>query len=76
MRYRIVLRETFFQGSSTVCRALCSEHTHMRGLLIAKDDRPCGIGSRFPRALLRTRLDDAIRYAMGGKRQNELSEYK
>lgn len=50
MRSRILLREAFFQGSSTVCRALCSEHTHMRELLIAKDYRPCGAGSRFPRA--------------------------
>jgi len=28
-----VLRETFFRGSSTVCRSLCSEHTHMRAAL-------------------------------------------
>lgn len=32
-------------------RTLCSEHTHVRGLLIAKDNPPCGAGRRFPRAL-------------------------
>lgn len=34
----------------------------MRGLLIAKDDPPCGTGSRFPRAPT-TSDNDAIRYA-------------
>lgn len=48
----------------------------MRGPLIAKDDPPCGIGSRFPRAP--TTSDDETmqsvtrRQAGEGKRQNEL----
>lgn len=55
--------------------ALYSEHTHMRGPLIAKDDPPCGIESRFPRAP--TTSDDRTMQsvtrwqAREGKRRNE-----
>lgn len=43
----------------------------MRGPLIAKDDPPCGIGSRFPRAP--TSDDETIRYAQtsGGGKETE-----
>jgi len=42
----------------------------MRGPLIAKDDPPCGIGSRFPRAPT-TLTTDAIRYAEASAGEKE-----